>query len=96
MMPMGLYSDDQENGSNYVRFGRIILQGKPLPKNAVKAGREWINTGDPVYAVEIPNEGWSRTNMMYCKKFKRNGVTYQRALLAYEGAVYTASWRCAK
>lgn len=75
---------------NYVSFGRVCSKNTP---NAVRTEYRWdlCPFGDvfeetdegnifPVYAVQIPDDGYSLTNLMYGK----DGYMY----LLYEGKVY--------
>ena len=73
------YGDDEQNR---VLFGKIC---KSSCKNAIKTRYVYTEIEDPVYVKPIPNDGYSRTNMMYGK----DGRIY----LAYDGRCYTARWK---
>jgi hypothetical protein len=66
----------------YVRFGRAIPQGKPVPRAAEQTKWTWSD-GSPLFAVEIPCQGYSLTNMMY----GRDGRVY----LMKDGRGFVAS-----
>jgi hypothetical protein len=78
-LPWRLYRES--NNPNYIRFGKVVPANKPVPCNAIKT--DWTRPdGSAVFAVEIPNDGWSLTNMMYGK----NGRIY----LMRDGKCYSA------
>lgn len=71
------------DSKNYVRFGRIVPQGKPVPPNAEATMSVWHGPlREPVLAVPIELTGHSLTNMAY----GADGRVY----LAYDGWCYTA------
>lgn len=70
----------EKYGFNYLRFGRVVPEGK----NSLKAKQtmwRWPSN-EPVWAVPIESDGWSLTNMMYGK----DGKIY----LMRDGKCYTA------
>ena len=91
-LPRELFKDDKENPSNYIRFGWVIKKGQLVPDSAIKTKSIWTDDKSPVYAMEIPNNGWSLTNMMYAKDETHQGNVYGRAYLYFKGHVYTTRW----
>jgi hypothetical protein len=67
---------------HYVRFGRTCPRNKPRPANAEETRYTWHDTGEPVWAVEIPHKGYSLTHLMY----GADG----RAYFMYKGSFYSA------
>lgn len=75
-----------------VQFGKICDKDTP---GAIMTNwtRSWDGgTPEVIYAKKIEGTGYSLTNMMYGKRFVRDGEVRERAYLAYDGRVYTTSW----
>ncbi len=58
------------HGEQYAVFGRVVPRGKKPPSGAIDTGRHWLNIEplapeEPVFAVRIPCDGYSLTNLMY-------------------------------
>jgi hypothetical protein len=70
----------------YIRFAKIT---KSSERGVVTDWR--YSDGTPVLAVEIENDGWSLTNMMYGKPFMFKGKRVRRMYLLKEGGVYTTT-----
>ena len=93
MLPEDYYDGDDKHDSNYIRFGRCVPLGKPIPKNAIKTRYKWQDESKTsVYAIPIKSTGYSLTNKMYGKREIHDGLKYVRAYLALNGKCYTAKW----
>lgn len=82
-----------------VTFGKVVPKGQTPPANAVQTEYKWVDKGQggrqsaelktvPVFAVPIPCDGHSLTNLMFGKP-NRQGK-YRKYLLI-DGHVFTAS-----
>ena len=75
-----------------VQFGKICPKST---KGAVLTNWSTKMQGGPrcpIYAKKIEGTGYSLTNMMYGKRFVRDGEVRVKAYLAKGGRVYTTSW----
>ena len=70
---------DEGESTSYIKFGRI---SKESDKGAILTRYKFADSGLPVYAKPIPNNGYSLTNMMYGK----DGRVY----LMKDGQFFTA------
>lgn len=68
---------------NYVRFGRVVKIGKPVPDNAVETNLTFANGCFRVFATPVDIEGHSLTNMAYGKD--------GRAYLCKDGECYVSA-----
>lgn len=71
-----------------MRFGRICKQSD---RGAVKTNYKWPR-GNSVFAKPITPNGWSLTNMMYGKRYVKDGEVRVKAYLCKGGQCYTTSW----